>query len=325
MNTQMLTMVLLATVCAGALAWLLVYPYLSGEKEAEKRMLSVVRPGAPSLKAASRAIKSRREQVETSLKAIESRRKQSRSPPLATRLAQAGVSWSKQQFTIVSAVLGVLVAVAVFVLDAGPIAALGLGFAAGAGAPRWLLSYLKQRRESLFIDRFPDAIDVIVRGIKSGLPLGDSMRVIATESAEPVRSEFRHVLETQAVGIPLGDACGKLFERMPLPEANFFAIVIAIQQKSGGNLSEALGNLSKVLRERKKMKGKIKAMSTEAKASASIIGALPIAVMTIVYVTSPDYITLLWTDRLGQMMLAASALWMTIGIFVMKKMINFDF
>jgi tight adherence protein B len=325
MNMQMLTMVLLATICAGAGAWVLVYPYLSGEKEAEKRMLSVVRPGAPSLKAASRAIKSRREQVETSLKAIENRRKQSRSPSLATRLAQAGVSWSKQQFMIVSAVLGILVAVAVFVLDAGPIAALGLGFAAGAGAPRWLLSYLKHRRESLFIDRFPDAIDVIVRGIKSGLPLGDSLRVIATESPEPVRSEFRHVLETQAIGISLGEACGKLFERMPLPEANFFGIVIAIQQKSGGNLSEALGNLSKVLRERKKMKGKIQAMSTEAKASASIIGALPLAVMTIVYLTSPDYITLLWTERLGQLMLAASALWMTVGVFVMRKMINFDF
>jgi tight adherence protein B len=325
MNMQMLAMVLLATVCAGAAAWVLVYPYLSGEKEVEKRMLSVARPGAPSLKAASRAIKSRREQVETSLKEIENRRKQSRSPAITTRLAQAGVPWSKRQFMIASAVLGVVVAAAVYVLDAGPIAALGLGFAAGAGVPRWLLTYLKYRRENRFVDRFPDAIDVIVRGIKSGLPLGDSLRVIATESAEPVRSEFRHILESQAVGIPLGEACGKLFERMPLPEANFFAIVIAIQQKSGGNLSEALGNLSKVLRERKKMKGKIKAMSTEAKASASIIGALPIAVMLIVYLTSPDYITLLWTQRLGQMMLAASAVWMTIGIFVMKKMINFDF
>jgi tight adherence protein B len=157
------------------------------------------------------------------------------------------------------------------------------------------------------------------------LPLGDSLRVIATESPEPVRTEFRLVLETQAIGLPLGEACGKLFERMPLPEANFFAIVITIQQKSGGNLSEALGNLSRVLRERKKMKGKIKAMSTEAKASASIIGALPLAVMTIVYLTSPGYITLLWTERLGQMMLAGSALWMTIGVLVMRKMINFDF
>jgi tight adherence protein B len=151
------------------------------------------------------------------------------------------------------------------------------------------------------------------------------LRVISSESPEPVRSEFRYILETQAVGVPLGEACAKLFDRMPLPETNFFAIVIAIQQKSGGNLSEALSNLSRVLRERKKMKGKIKAMSTEATASASIIGALPIAVMGVVYLTSPEYITLLWTDRLGQMMLAASAIWMSIGVFVMKKMINFDF
>ena len=147
-----------------------------------------------------------------------------------------------------------------------------------------------------------DAIDVVVRGIKSGLPLGDSLRVIATDSPEPIRSEFRNILETQAVGLPLGEACAKLFDRIPLAEANFFAIVISIQQKSGGNLSEALGNLSKVLRERKKMKGKIKAMSTEATASAGIIGALPIVVMVVVYLTSPDYITLLWTERLGQIM-----------------------
>ena len=325
MDKQMLAIVLLATFCAGAVAWVLIYPYLSGEKEAEKRMMSVTRTGAPAVKAASRAVRTRREQVESSLKDIEDRNKTRKSPQLSTRIAQAGVSWTKQQFMIGSAVLGVGVAAIVFILDAGLLPALGLGFAAGFGLPRWVLSYLKRRRETMFLDRFPDAIDVVVRGIKSGLPLGDSLRVIATDSPEPIRSEFRNILETQAVGLPLGEACAKLFDRIPLAEANFFAIVISIQQKSGGNLSEALGNLSKVLRERKKMKGKIKAMSTEAKASASIIGALPIAVMTIVYVTSPDYITLLWTERLGQMMLAASALWMTIGIFVMRKMINFDF
>jgi tight adherence protein B len=216
-------------------------------------------------------------------------------------------------------------AATLFFIGAGPLAALGMGFAAGFGLPRWVLSYLKRRREAQFLDRFPDAIDVVVRGIKSGLPLGDSLRVISTESPEPIRSEFRHILETQAVGVPLGEACTKLFERMPLAEANFFAIVITIQQKSGGNLSEALGNLSKVLRDRKKMKGKIKAMSTEATASACIIGALPLVVMGVVYLTSPDYITLLWIDRTGQMMLAASAVWMSIGVFVMKKMISFDF
>jgi len=325
MDLQSLSIVLLATFCAGAVAWVLIYPYLSGENEAEKRLLSVTRTGAPAAKSATRALRSRREQVESSLKEIENRSKQKNSPPLSTRLAQAGVSWTKQQFMIGSAIFGFVVAAIVLILDMGPFAALGAGFAAGAGLPRWVLTYLKNRRERLFVDRFPDAIDVVVRGIKSGLPLGDSLRVIASESPEPIRSEFRHILETQAVGVPLGEACAKLYDRMPLPEANFFAIVIAIQQKSGGNLSEALGNLSRVLRDRKKMRGKIKAMSTEATASASIIGALPIAVMSVVYLTSPDYITLLWIDRLGQMMLAASAVWMAIGIFVMKQMINFDF
>jgi tight adherence protein B len=200
-----------------------------------------------------------------------------------------------------------------------------LGFAGALGLPRWLLSYLKKRRENKFLDAFPDAVDIIVRGVKAGLPLLDCLKMITIDAPEPVKSEFRAIVETQAIGMLLGDACGKLYEQMPVPEANFFGIVIAIQQRSGGNLAEALGNLSRVLRDRKKMKAKIQAMSMEAKASASIIGALPIAVMTMVYITSPNYISLLWTEPLGRMMLAASAVWMSMGVMVMKKMINFDF
>ena len=185
--------------------------------------------------------------------------------------------------------------------------------------------FLKKRRETSFLNAFPDAVDVIVRGIKTGLPLGDCLQIHLPEAQEPVKGEFRSIMETQNVGMPLGDACAKLYERIPLPEANFFGIVISIQQKAGGNLSEALGNLSRVLRDRKKMQAKIKAVSMEAKASASIIAALPIAVMTIVYITSPDYIELLWTASLGRLMMAGSAIWMFIGVMVMRKMINFDF
>jgi len=271
------------------------------------------------------AVKSRREQVETSLQQLEERAKKSKSLPLSIRLGQSGLPLTKRQFVIISASLGVAVFAGTYLFDIGAIPAALLGFAAGFGLPRWILSFLKKRREAKFIDRFPDAIDVVVRGIKAGLPLGDSLRVIAAEALEPIRTEFRLILETQAVGVPLGEACAKLFERMPLPEANFFAIVISIQQKSGGNLSEALSNLSTVLRDRKKMKGKIKAMSTEARVSAAIIGALPVGVMSLIYMSSPDYITVLWTDRLGQIMLAGSAVWMSIGIMVMKKMINFNF
>jgi tight adherence protein B len=226
---------------------------------------------------------------------------------------------------ISSGALGVVAFIGGFLADAGLLVALVIGFVAAFGLPMWLLSFLKKRRENSFLNAFPDAVDVIVRGIKTGLPLGDCLKVIASEAQEPVKSEFRAIMETQTVGLPLGDACAKLYERIPLPEANFFGIVITIQQKAGGNLSEALGNLSRVLRDRKKMKAKIQAVSMEAKASASIIAALPIAVMTLVWLTSPEYIELLWTAQLGRMMLAASAVWMFMGVMVMRKMINFDF
>jgi tight adherence protein B len=241
------------------------------------------------------------------------------------RIKQAGLSWSKRQFLMISAGFGLLVFLAVYPTGFGILPAAALGFAAAFGLPRWLLTFLKKRRENKFLNAFPDAVDVIVRGIKAGLPLLDCLKMITLEAPEPIRSQFREIVETQAIGMPLGDACGKLYENMPLPEANFFSIVVSIQQKAGGNLSEALGNLSRVLRDRKKMKAKIQAMSQEAKASAGIIGALPIAVMILVYITSPNYISLLWTEPLGRLMLAASALWMFCGVMVMKKMINFDF
>jgi tight adherence protein B len=289
-------------------------------------MQSVAKPDRISAKAVARASpKVRRDQLEETLKELEARSKKRKSPPLATRIEQAGLTLSKQHFMIGSGVLGVLVFAAVMVVGGGLLPAVGLAFGASFGLPRWILSYLRKRRHSKFLENFPDAVDIIVRGIKAGLPLLDSMKVIVNDAPEPIKSEFRAILETQTIGIPLGEACGKLFERVPLPEANFFGIVVSIQQKAGGNLSEALGNLSRVLRDRKKMKAKIKAMSMEAKASAGIIGSLPIVVMGVVYITSPDYITLLWTVPLGRLMLAGSACWMLVGVMSMKKMINFDF
>jgi tight adherence protein B len=245
--------------------------------------------------------------------------------PLSVRITQAGLNWSKRQFIFISVALGILAFLIALLLGIGLPTALAFAFAAGCGLPLWLLKFLKKRRESRFLNALPDAVDVIVRGIKAGLPLLDSLKLIAAESPEPVRSEFRSIIETQTIGIPLGEACLKLYERMPLAEANFFGIVVSVQQRAGGNLSEALGNLSRVLRDRKKMKAKIKAMSQEAKASAAIIGALPIVVMSLVYFTSPNYIELLWTEHLGRMMLACCGIWMSVGIFVMRKMINFDF
>jgi tight adherence protein B len=316
----------LVTLAMGGIVWVFIYPHLSGERHAEKRLASIAK-SEPIARTSTARIgqKNRREQVEETLKELDDRQKKSKKQSLSTKLSQAGLDWSRERYLITSGVLGLVAFIVGFLADAGLLVALAIGFAAAFGLPMWLLSFLKKRRENSFLNAFPDAVDVIVRGIKTGLPLGDCMKVIAAEAQEPVKSEFRSIMETQNVGLPLSDACAKLYERIPLPEANFFGIVITIQQKAGGNLSEALGNLSRVLRDRKKMKAKIQAVSMEAKASASIIAALPIAVMTLVWLTSPEYIELLFTAQLGRLMLAGSAMWMFIGVMVMRKMINFDF
>jgi tight adherence protein B len=324
MKMQTLALGFLAAAAIGGLAWVFIYPLLSGEKKAESRRASVARP-EPAARQADKGQRTRREQVEGTLKELESRRRQEKRVSLATRLTQAGLNWTAQKFMIVSGILAAGAFMTAMLLGGGLLGAAGLAFAAGFGLPRWALSYLKKRREKNFLKALPDAVDVIVRGIKAGLPLFESIKVVAADSPEPLKSEFLAIIETQAIGMPLSDACARLFERMPVPEANFFGIVIAIQQKSGGNLSEALGNLSKVLRDRKKMAEKIQAMSMEAKASAAIIGSLPPIVMLLVYLSTPEYISLLWTHPTGQLMLLGCAIWMSIGILVMKKMINFDF
>ncbi len=325
MKMPVLALAVLAAMTVGGILWVFVYPLLSGDQQGQKRREALSKKEPAAARGQDRNLRSRREQIETSLKEIEERSRKSQRVTISTRLYQAGLDWSKQKFYIVSGILGGAFFVAAMAVGAGLIAAMGLAFAAGFGLPRWVLGFLKNRREKKFLAALPDAVVVIVRGIKSGLPLFDSIRVVAADSPEPLKSEFAAIVETQAVGMPLSEACARLYDRMPLPEANFFGIVIGIQQKSGGNLSEALGNLSKVLRDRRKMAGKIQAMSMEAKASAAIIGSLPPIVMLLVYISTPDYISLRWTHPTGRLMLAGCVVWMSMGIYVMKRMINFDF
>ncbi|MGL5165629.1 MAG: type II secretion system F family protein [Afipia sp.] len=324
MNMQALALAFLSAVTVGGLAWVFIYPLLSGEKQAEKRRASFT-TAEPALRGGDDRMRVRRVQVEESMKDLERRLAETQKLSVETRIAQAGLSWTKQQFLVGSSIMGGAVLIVAFLGGVALLPAIGFAAATGFGLPRWVLSFLKKRREAKFLDALPDAVDVIVRGIKAGLPLFDSIKVVAADAPEPLRSEFNAIIETQTIGMPLGDACQRLYERMPLPEANFFGIVIAIQTKSGGNLSEALGNLSKVLRDRRKMAAKIQAMSMEAKASAGIIGALPPIVMIMVYIMTPEYISLLWTHPTGRLMLAGCVLWMGAGIMVMKKMINFDF
>ncbi len=319
-----LILMALAATATGGVLYVFVYPLLSGESKAEKRKATFI-GAASTRKAGDKQIdaNARRKQIVDSLKEIETRNKK-KKVTLEARITQAGLTWTKKQFAIYSVIAGVVAAFLIFMMSKHWGIALAAALVGGLGLPRWFLNFAGRRRVRKFTDEFPEAIDIIVRGVKAGLPLGDCLRIIANEMRDPIKTEFRLVVESQAMGLSVGEAVERLVARLPTAETSFFAIVISIQQKAGGNLAEALANLSGVLRDRKKMKGKIQALASEAKASAYIIGALPFVVAGLVYLTSPTYIMLLWTTVVGKLVMAACGIWMAIGIFVMKKMISFD-
>ncbi|MCJ2083555.1 type II secretion system F family protein [Methylobacterium sp. J-090] len=312
----------LAALAAGAVAWVVLTPLLTGEKRVSQRRKAV--SVATSSGHARAVTTSRREQVAKSLKEIEAKKAGTRVS-LELKIARAGLSWTREKYYVVSGLLAFLAGAVIYLGTSSVPAGIAAVFAGGLGLPMWFLAYMRKRRVARFITELPTAIDIITRGVRAGIPVGDCFRIISREAEEPIRSEFRIVVESQTLGLSIGEALVTMHERVPVSDVNFFAIVIGIQAKSGGNLSEALSNLSRVLRERKKMAGKIQAMSMEAKASGAIIAALPFVVATLTYVASPDYISLLWTTDLGKLGLVASAIWMSIGIFTMKKMISFDF
>lgn len=327
-STVQIAVIILVIFSISGLAATLFLPRFLEAKKAGKRLDLVSTTRNPGDRRAAADENRRKRSVEDTLKEIEETQRQNRGqkPTLTVRMRQAGLKWTKNGYIIIS----VLVALFSFIasITSGYLTllpSLGIGLVGGLLIPHLYVNFMRKRQFKRFLNEFPNAVDVIVRGVKAGLPLIDCMKVIASDSSEPVRSEFREIIEDQTLGLPMDQAVNKLNERIPLPEANFFTIVIAIQSRSGGSLSEALGNLSKVLRDRKKMQAKIKAMSSEAKTSAGIIGCLPILVILAVYFTTPSYITLLFETFLGNIVLGAGAFWMLMGIMVMRKMINFDF
>ncbi|MCX8995691.1 type II secretion system F family protein [Rhizobiaceae bacterium BDR2-2] len=333
MDLTVAAIVVLAAISAGAITWGLLYNRLEVEKKTENRVRRVKSAETDRAKIkASRdriaEISKRRKSVQDSLRDLERKQveknRKAGSGSVKTRLIQAGLSISPRQFFLMGGGFGLFIMLVVLLAGFNPLLCLGVGFIAGVGLPHFGLNYLLNRRKKKFLEEFPNALDVMVRSIKSGLPLNDALRLIAADGQEPVRSEFRRAVESQQMGLSVADACARIIHTMPLQEVNFFSIVIAIQSQAGGNLSEALANLSRVLRERRKMRAKVNALSMEAKASAVIIGALPFIVALLVYLTSPDYISVLFNDVRGHIILGVSGVWMSIGILVMRNMINFD-
>ncbi len=267
----------------------------------------------------------RRKQIQETLKQIEEREKQRKKRlTLRMMIMQSGLEISTNAFWMFSLITGVLFALPPLVLGIPWYVSVAGGLVGFLGFPRWFLNFLRRRRQNIFLHDFADAIDVMVRGLKAGLPVSDAMKVIAAESGPPVGPEFMEVVEGQRVGITIDQGVERMYERMPLSEVNFLGIVMAIQSKTGGNLSEALNNLSKVLRDRKKMKAKIRAVSQEAKSSAAIIGALPFVIMGGLTVLNPEYLNPLFYTSTGNIMLVGCGAWMGTGVLVMRKMINFE-
>jgi len=299
-----------------------------GAEKTKKRVAHVTKANVSprAAKGLGEANQQRRKNVTAMIKELEKQKSQQKKrPSIRRRIEQAGLELSLRNFWIISVATGVVGGFGAFLVVKSVLVIPLAGFAFAFGFPRWVLHFLKNRREKAFTEEFAPAIDTIVRSVKSGLPVIEALKVVGSEIPEPVAGEFRLLTEGLKVGVTMEEGLKRMHERMPTAEVNFFAIVMAIQQKAGGNLSEALGNLAGVLRDRKRLKGKIRAMSSEAKTGAIIIGSLPPGVAGIVYVTTPDYIKPLFTVELGNVLLVGCAIWMSIGIFIMKKMISFRY
>jgi len=317
----------LAFITIGSVGWVLV----GGDDSSAQAVKRAQTFGGPKVDngrlkktAAVNTPEARRKQIVDQLQEADRAERKARMS-LKARIRHAGLNLKVQTFWIISGGLGVTALLVAVMFGLNILLGLGVALVFGLGLPRWVLSFMAKGRMKKFSSQFADAVDVIVRGIKSGLPVHDCFKIIGRESPSPLGPEFQKLVEGLGVGLTLSEALNKMYERMPTPELKFFSIVMAIQQKTGGNLAEALTNLSTVLRARRMMGEKIKALSSEATASAGIIGSLPPAVMILVTLTTPAYMMILFTDPRGQFMLLIAVAMMSLGIFVMKKMIAFKF
>ena len=319
-------------VAVGGMVLAVFLPFIETERSdarlkniVDGRTQSQARSGTASGRLMDGAKESRRKQVQNSIRQADAREKQQQKRlTLRMIISQSGLQLSLPAFWGMSAAVGVLLmSISLFFGLPWYVAFLS-GFVGFLGVPRWYLGYLRKRRQEKFLSELPDALDIMVRGLKSGLPLSDAFKVIATESSPPIGPEFWEVVEGQRIGITIEQGLVRMYERIPLQEVSFLAIVLSIQSKTGGNLTEALGNLSKVLRDRRKMKGKIRSVSQEAKSSAAILGILPVAVAGLIHWMNPEYLTPMWTTFPGKALLALCGVLMLTGFLMMRKMINFE-
>lgn len=248
----------------------------------------------------------------------------SRMEALALRLERTGKRWTLSQYLYFSLGLGLTVAALVYLRSGVPLLSLALGVVFGAGIPHLVVGYLIKKRTNAFNARFPDGIELLVRGLRSGLPVGETLGLVSSEIPGPVGEEFRAVVERMRIGRTMEESLQVTADKLGTPEFQFFVITLAIQRETGGNLAETLSNLADVLRKRAQMKLKIKAMSSESKASAYIVGALPFIVFGLIYWVNPGYVGNFFVDERLMVAGLGGLVWMGIGGFIMAKMVSFE-
>ncbi len=248
----------------------------------------------------------------------------SRKEALAMRLDRTGKNWTLSQYLYATLGLTLVIGVVVFLKTGSLPLSAGIGLIIGAGVPHMVVSFLIKRRTNKFNAKFPDGIDLLVRGLRSGLPVTETLAVVAQEVPGPVGEEFRGIVERIRIGRTMEESLQQTGDRLGIPEFNFFCITLAIQRETGGNLAETLSNLAEVLRKRAQMKMKIRAMSSESKASAYIVGALPFVVFTMIWWINPQYLAGFFTDDRLIIIGIGGFVWMSIGAFIMAKMVSFE-
>ena len=318
---------LLMMIAAGVMALLLIgYAAFAGP--------SASKEGARRLQALRyRHSDNARDKVEAQLrKAVQSRKPKmhqiagsgSRAQALALRLQRTGKGWNMQQYLYASLGIAVTVMVLLYLKTGAALLSIGVGLVLGAGLPHFVVNNRIKKRGSNFTNKFPDAIELLVRGLRSGLPVTETLGVVSSEVPGPVGEEFKLVTERIKIGRTMEDALQETADRLNTPEFSFFVITLAIQRETGGNLAETLSNLANVLRMRAQMKLKIRAMSSESKASAYIVGSLPFLVFTMIWWINPKYLGGFFTDERLIVTGLGGAVWMGIGAFIMAKMVSFE-
>ena len=315
-------LVLLIFLLIGSLGYAVVLrPKLQLRRRLSSYGLVALRSGGSS----QSTVNPRQRRIQEKLEELEEKGNQkNRRQKIRAELLQAGLEINLRKYFFASGIIGVVLGGLSLLLQLPFLISVFVLLIGTFGLPNIAIKQMAKSRQKKFTQNFANALDIMVRGVKSGLPVGECLKIIARETEDPIAQSFQLLVEGQNIVIALQEQLERGVERMPTAEFKFFTIVLLIQQQTGGNMADTLEGLSSILRERKNMREKVKALSSEAKASTAIIGSLPFCVAGMIALINPDYIGILFTETIGIAMLVGGLCWMGIGIFIMSKMINFD-